>query len=366
MVDVHKSICGKSVFVTGMAFVSAISMSACSTTSVVHVADTKAAPITYKLDQGKVQNVSLAQPTTPSYSSAPVYTAPVYSQPVSPAPAARPVLPTPKFNSRSVDRDLYAHQRVGKRYSIMGKSYTPKHEPGYDKTGIASWYGDKFHGKPTATGEKYNMNDMTAAHKTLPLNSMAFVTNLETGQGIMVRINDRGPFVDGRVIDLSRASAQALGLFTSGLAKVRVQYAGPADPMAAKMAVKPAPLPIAPVYEQEDEPALVVETPKYEPKSYQPLRDLGTPPSTSVALPQQQFPFQRATPELPSQDWRNAVPPAVQPETPQSVQMPQGDEPVTLTISGPVHLATNKSNDGQPKPKFIPAVNYREIPAKSR
>jgi rare lipoprotein A len=364
MVDGNNMMCGKSIFVTGIAFLSAISMSACSTTSVVHVADAKAAPITYKLDQGGIQNVSAAQPTTPSYSSAPVYTAPVYDNPS--APASRPVMPTLKFNNRSVDRDLYAHQKVGKRYSIRGKSYTPKHEPGYDKTGTASWYGDKFHGRPTATGEKYNMNDITAAHKTLPLNSMAFVTNLETGQGMMVRVNDRGPFVDGRIIDLSRASAQALGLFKSGLAKVRVQYAGPADPMAAKMAGKPTPMPVAPVYERENEPALVVETPNYNQRGYQPLRDLGTPPATTVALPQQQFPFQQANPQLPSQDWRNAVPPAIQPETPRSVQGPHGDEPVTLTITGPVHLASDKTDDGQPKPKFIPAVNYKEIPAKSQ
>lgn len=337
MVDLDKMKLGNSIFVTGIAILSAISMSACGTTSIVHVADAKAAPITYKLDQAAVQSVSVTQPSTPSYSA------------------------RPKFDSRSVDRDLYAHQRVGKRYSIRGKSYTPKHEPGYDAKGIASWYGDKFHGRPTATGEKYNMHDITAAHKTLPLNSMAFVTNLETGQGMMVRVNDRGPFVDGRIIDLSRASAQALGLFTSGLAKVRVQYAGPADPMAAKMAAKPTPMPRAPVYKRENAPALVVEIPKYRP-----LRELGTPPASSVALPQQQFPFQRVTPQLPSQDWRNAVPQTIQPQTPQAVQGTQGNEPVTvtMTITGPFHLASDKSNDGQPKPKFIPAVNYTRIPAK--
>jgi len=226
----------RSTSVAGLAILAAFGMSACSTTSVVHVADSKAAPITYKLDQGSFQQASVMQPASPVYSTpqtqnAPVYSAPVYNEPVyrdpiqtqPSSPVAQPVVPTPEFDSRSVDRDLYAHQRVGNTYSIMGKSYTPKHEPDYNKIGTASWYGDKFHGKPTATGEKYDMNDMTAAHKTLPLNSMAYVTNLETGEGLMVRINDRGPFVDGRIIDLSRASAQALGLFTSGLARVRVQ-----------------------------------------------------------------------------------------------------------------------------------------------
>ena len=180
----------------------------------------------------------------------------------------------------------------------------------------------------------------------------------------MVRINDRGPFVDGRIIDLSRASAQALGLFSSGLAKVRVQYAGPADPMAAKEAVTAVPLPSAPVYEQETAPSQIVEMPSQP--IYSPLRDLGATPAAPVALqqqPQQQYPFQPATPQQPTQDWRNAVPQAIQPQVPQAVQNPESDEPVTLTITGPVHLAIDKSNDGQPKPKFIPAVNYRQIPA---
>jgi len=144
-----------------------------------------------------------------------------------------------------VDKDLYKHQRVGKSYTIMGKRYQPKHDPKYDKTGIASWYGDKFHGKPTATGEIYNKNDITAAHKTLPLNSIVCVTNLETGKTIEVRLNDRGPFVGNRLIDLSEATAKALGITT--LSKVRVQYAGPADPMASQKRF-PAPEPTNPIY----------------------------------------------------------------------------------------------------------------------
>ena len=84
-----------------------------------------------------------------------------------------------QFNPAFVDRALYSHQKVGKRYKVMGKYYTPKHEPYYDVEGIASWYGDKFHGKPTATGEIYNQYDLTVAHKTLPLNSLLYVTNLE-------------------------------------------------------------------------------------------------------------------------------------------------------------------------------------------
>lgn len=134
-----------------------------------------------------------------------------------------------QFNPAFVDRALYSHQKVGKRYKVMGKYYTPKHEPYYDVEGIASWYGDKFHGKPTATGEIYNQYDLTVAHKTLPLNSLLFVTNLENGKSLMLRLNDRGPFIGNRIIDLSSAAAKALGTTEKGLAKVRVQYAGPAN-----------------------------------------------------------------------------------------------------------------------------------------
>ena len=134
-----------------------------------------------------------------------------------------------QFNPAFVDRALYSHQKVGKRYKVMGKYYTPKHEPYYDVEGIASWYGDKFHGKPTATGEIYNQYDLTVAHKTLPLNSLLYVTNLENGKSLMLRLNDRGPFIGNRIIDLSSAAAKALGTTEKGLAKVRVQYAGPAN-----------------------------------------------------------------------------------------------------------------------------------------
>ena len=134
-----------------------------------------------------------------------------------------------QFDPSFVDRALYSHQKVGKRYKVMGKYYTPKHEPYYDVEGIASWYGDKFHGKPTATGEIYNQYDLTVAHKTLPLNSLLYVTNLENGKSLMLRLNDRGPFIGNRIIDLSSAAAKALGTTEKGLAKVRVQYAGPAN-----------------------------------------------------------------------------------------------------------------------------------------
>jgi len=108
-------------------------------------------------------------------------------------------------------------------YTIMGVTYYPlKDAYGYRKTGTASWYGKKFHGRRTASGEIYNMRAVTAAHKTLPLQTMVEVTRLDTGKKIVVRINDRGPFVANRIIDLSYAAAQRLGMANRGTAKVRV------------------------------------------------------------------------------------------------------------------------------------------------
>jgi peptidoglycan lytic transglycosylase len=116
--------------------------------------------------------------------------------------------------------------KVGKPYQIAGRWYHPREEPNYAETGIASWYGADFHGRKTANGEIYDMNALTAAHRTLPLPSYAYVTALKTGRTVLVRINDRGPFAGNRIIDLSKATATALGLKTDGLGKVRVRYAG--------------------------------------------------------------------------------------------------------------------------------------------
>lgn len=116
--------------------------------------------------------------------------------------------------------------KLGQPYMISGRWYTPREQPGYEETGIASWYGEAFHGRKTANGEIYDMNALTAAHPTLPMPSYAYVTNIENGRTILVRINDRGPYVGNRVIDLSRASAQALGTKGKGLGRVRVRYAG--------------------------------------------------------------------------------------------------------------------------------------------
>lgn len=114
-------------------------------------------------------------------------------------------------------------RKVGTPYKVAGVWYYPKEQPAYDEVGYASWYGKDFHGKKTANGEIYNMNALTAAHKTLPLPTFVKVTNLENGRTILLRVNDRGPFVKGRIIDISRRGAQLLGFDKQGVTKVRVQ-----------------------------------------------------------------------------------------------------------------------------------------------
>lgn len=119
-------------------------------------------------------------------------------------------------------------RKVGKPYQVAGVWYVPREQPDYDQTGIASWYGQAFHQKATANGELFDMNAVSAAHTTLPLPSLVEVTNLENGRRLVVRVNDRGPFVDNRIIDLSQEAARQLGYDRRGLAKVRVRYVGPA------------------------------------------------------------------------------------------------------------------------------------------
>ncbi|MDQ6968274.1 MAG: septal ring lytic transglycosylase RlpA family protein [Mariprofundaceae bacterium] len=116
------------------------------------------------------------------------------------------------------------HVKTGKPYKVAGKWYYPLTSArNYDQTGTASWYGKKFHGRKTANGERYDMHAMSAAHKTLPLPTMVRVTNLDNGRSVVVRVNDRGPFVKNRIIDLSYAAARSLGYDQKGTARVRVQ-----------------------------------------------------------------------------------------------------------------------------------------------
>ncbi len=137
-------------------------------------------------------------------------------------------------------------------YQVRGRWYRPAEQPNYDETGTASWYGDQFNGRPTATGERFDMYALSAAHKTLPLPGLVEVTNLANGRSVVVRVNDRGPFVDDRIIDLSRGAADALGMLQRGVGEVRVRYLGPAprlgsaQPLQYAATVAPAPAPPRP------------------------------------------------------------------------------------------------------------------------
>src|SRR5262249_42444178 len=113
--------------------------------------------------------------------------------------------------------------KVGAPYQVRGVWYYPNVDYSYVETGIASWYGEDFHGGATANGEIYDMNALTAAHRTLPMPSMVRVTDLENGRQIVLRVNDRGPFVNNRIIDVSRRAAQLLGFEQQGTARVRVE-----------------------------------------------------------------------------------------------------------------------------------------------
>lgn len=114
--------------------------------------------------------------------------------------------------------------KVGNPYQIGGKWYRPKEDPTYDRVGVASWYGELFHGRHTANGEIYDMAALTAAHPTLPMPVHVRVTNLENGRSLVVRVNDRGPYAHDRIIDMSARSAKLLGFKRQGTARVRVTY----------------------------------------------------------------------------------------------------------------------------------------------
>ena len=115
------------------------------------------------------------------------------------------------------------YYKIGNPYQIKDVWYYPKKDYEYDETGIGSWYGAKFHGRKTANGEIYDMNSISAAHRTLPMPSFVRVTNLENGRTMNIRLNDRGPYAHGRILDLSRRAAQLLGFEKQGTARIRVR-----------------------------------------------------------------------------------------------------------------------------------------------
>jgi rare lipoprotein A len=131
--------------------------------------------------------------------------------------------------------------KIGKPYQVAGITYYPADDRDYREEGVASWYGPGFHAGSTANGERYDQDDLTAAHRTLPMPSWVEVENLDNGRKLTVRINDRGPFARGRIIDLSRKAAQLLGVDRAGTARVRLRRVYPAGRDDRKL---PAPPPV--------------------------------------------------------------------------------------------------------------------------
>ena len=187
--------------------------------------------------------------------------------------------------------------KVGQPYQINGTWYYPAEDFSYDETGIASWYGQDFHGKYTANGEIYDLNALTAAHRTLQLPSVVQVTNLDNGRSIQLRVNDRGPYARGRIIDVSRRAAQLLGFEGQGTAKVRVKILVPESIQVAglarrngsddKFAAEPArAAPVAPVLVQQLEPQPGVRVASTEPPPVpQPAPNHVSPPLEAAPPP---------------------------------------------------------------------------------
>lgn len=156
-------------------------------------------------------NVNEAKPTSTAHAPHTYSKAAVRTAPIAPRPRAA------VRRSTSNDPKL-------RPYAIAGQWYYPRHDPAYNAVGMASWYGGDLHGKPTANGETFDKDAMTAAHPTLAMHSWVEVTNLNNGRKAIVRINDRGPFAKNRLIDVSQAAARKLGFETVGVARVRVRY----------------------------------------------------------------------------------------------------------------------------------------------
>ncbi|RCK42996.1 hypothetical protein TH30_20020 [Thalassospira profundimaris] len=173
--------------------------------------------------------------------------------------------------------------KIGNPYEIAGQWYYPAVDYEYSETGIASWYGPKFHGKKTANGEVFDQYEISAAHRTLPLPSIVRVTNLENGKSLKVRVNDRGPFAHGRIIDMSRRAAQLLGFEKKGTAKVMVEVIEAESRQIAAIAQGKA-APQVTVAEQNTvtaAPRDVVETVRLDDG---PITETGQPTTSQIKL----------------------------------------------------------------------------------
>ncbi|MBF0294933.1 MAG: septal ring lytic transglycosylase RlpA family protein [Magnetococcales bacterium] len=186
-----------------------------------------------------------------------------------PAACAQKPEPPPEAPPEAKPVPPKVRKGTSKPYVVFGKTYYPMTEEesvGYVDEGIASWYGKEFHNRPTATGERFDMHAISAAHTTLPLPIMARVTNLENGQSMNIRVNDRGPFVNNRLIDLSYGAAVKLGYARQGTARVRVE----ALPMSGD--TLPTKMPVMEAYHSQ-KPKTPVEAMRPLPPSHTPWRE---------------------------------------------------------------------------------------------
>jgi rare lipoprotein A len=184
---------------------------------------------------------------------------------------------------------------AGPPYQVDGRWFVPAHEPDYNETGVASWYGPGFHGKETASGETFDQDAFTAAHPTLPIPSLVRVTNLSNGRSLIVRLNDRGPYKNDRIIDLSRGAAEKLGVTSTGTARVQVQYVGPAP-------AEPNSVPASETRIAAPAPVSFVAKAPLEAVRSEPLRPLP------AATPNTDAPWPTHPREAPRQDPREETP----------------------------------------------------------
>ncbi len=326
------------------------------------------APITYKIDKPHTYSFLQSQPVATDSLPGPVASVTMPPAPDAPFIPKQQSAPHSPFDMRNnlaakpgaLSAELPDHIVVGQPYSVAGITYVPQHDPAYDETGLATWYGDKFHGKPTALGEICDKNALTAAHKTLPINSFVTVTNVNTGLSVKVRINDRGPFLDGNIIDLSEAAAAQIGMFETGPTQVRVQYAGLEDGGAIS---KPSQKPVQiaqnvahPPFPQAYTPPPVAQPPMGM-NTQMPQRAMPPAPNQMQTMPPQaqyqQQPYNNAPatgnmnfalPQVAPPVATSAAPPAI--PTIGSTGHTEMEGMSTLTIKGPIHMArTEKSKD---------------------
>ncbi len=165
--------------------------------------------------------------------------------------------------------------KIGRPYAINGVWYRPAVDWSYVEEGVASWYGTEFHGRRTANGERFDMHDLSAAHRTLPLPSIVQVTNLENGRSLRLRVNDRGPFARSRIIDVSKSAAKALGFYDKGTARVRVRLVADESMRLAGLSPPARTMPVtAPAARLAAAPVVAPVVPQ-----------AATPPAASVAAP---------------------------------------------------------------------------------